>query len=375
MLSVAEQRTDKEQSKQDVGIIDCDVHPLVRGGTPALYRYVDAGWRRRFEYRGSALVPPSRYSHPGAIGNAIRADATTPSGEPGGADPDYMIEDWLGRFNVQRAVLLPLEAALVNASPYAAEAAVLASAYNNYFADEWLEKDRRFRLAMVVAPQDPRAAAKEINRFADRPGVVGVWVPLLNILLGNVHYHPIFEAALENDLPVIVHPVASACNFQGLESFAGGVPSHYCERHVGHMQTGVANLSSLVFEGVFDRYPGLRCIFAEFGWSWLAAVRWRMDSAWKAMRIEVPWVKKFPSEYIREFVRFTTQPIDEPSNPAHLQQIIEMCDGMNVLMFSSDYPHWDNDDPRRSFTAMESEFKERVFGQTAIEIYGERLLK
>lgn len=355
-------------------IIDCDVHPLVAGGVGTLRRYVTDGWRKRWDYRGPALVPMSRYSHPAAVGNAIRVDATTPAGEPGGTDREYMRTDWLDRFNIRHAILLPLEAALANACPFAAEATVLASAFNRYFAEEWLAEDDRFRLAMVVAPQDPLAAARQIRDFADAPGIVAVWIPLLNILLGNVHYRPILEAAHDVGLPIVVHPVASAANFQGLEAFAGGVPSHYAERHVAHMQIGLSNLSSLIFEGTFERFRELRVVFVEYGWSWLPSLLWRMDSAWRAMRADVPWLRRLPSEYVYEHVRFTTQPIDEPASPAQLEQVIEMMRGEQLLLFSSDYPHWDNDNPDRSFPAMSTSFKQRVFSANALETFGERLV-
>ena len=36
------------------------------------------------------------------------------------------------------------------------------------------------------------------------------------------------------------------------------------------------------------------------------------------LRIETPHVKRPPSEYVREHVWFTTQPIEEPDHPQHL---------------------------------------------------------
>jgi predicted TIM-barrel fold metal-dependent hydrolase len=42
----------------------------------------------------------------------------------------------------------------------------------------------------------------------------------------------------------------------------------------------------------------------------------------------------------------TTQPVDEPPEPSQLDALIGMV-GVDVLLFSSDYPHWDNDMPNR----------------------------
>ena len=41
----------------------------------------------------------------------------------------------------------------------------------------------------------------------------------------------------------------------------------------------------------------------------------------------------------------TTQPIEEPEDSKHFQQVLEMFDAERMLMFSSDYPHWDGDTP------------------------------
>jgi uncharacterized protein len=269
---------------------------------------------------------------------------------------------------------MPLQAASVNTCPYPAEAAMLASAYNDCFAAEWLDTDSRLRLAMVVAPQDPHKARDEVLRFGRTRGVVAVWIPLTNILLGNPHFYPIYDAASELGLPVVIHPTGSACNYQGGESYAGGLPATYAERHVGFPQLGIANLPSLIFSGVFDRFPTLRLVFAEFGWTWLPSLLWRMDSTWKAFRSEVPWVKYEPSRYVRERVRFTTQPIDEPVDSSHLMQIVDMIEGKELLLFSSDYPHWDNDDPHLAFRGAEAAFRERVFTQNAIDMFGSRLV-
>ena len=75
---------------------------------------------------------------------------------------------------------------------------------------------------------------------------------------------------------------------------------------------------------------------------------WRMDQHFERFRDEVPHLKRRPSEYVREHFWFTTQPIDEPDEARHLRSLIEWV-GVDRLLFSSDYPHWDFDDPRFAF--------------------------
>jgi predicted TIM-barrel fold metal-dependent hydrolase len=46
---------------------------------------------------------------------------------------------------------------------------------------------------------------------------------------------------------------------------------------------------------------------------------------------------------LRQHFWVTTQPMEEPENPAHLLEIVEAI-GFDHILLSSDYPHWDFDD-------------------------------
>jgi predicted TIM-barrel fold metal-dependent hydrolase len=95
-----------------------------------------------------------------------------------------------------------------------------------------------------------------------------------------------------------------------------------------------------------------------------------MDKHWARLRAETPHLKRPPSEYVREHVWFTTQPIEEPEIPEHLLDIIGWI-GWDRLMFSTDYPHWDFDDPRQAFKARLTEpQKAMVFRDNAKAFYG-----
>jgi predicted TIM-barrel fold metal-dependent hydrolase len=71
-----------------------------------------------------------------------------------------------------------------------------------------------------------------------------------------------------------------------------------------------------------------------------------------------------------DHVRLTTQPIEEPPNAGDLAQVLAMMAADRTVMFSSDYPHWDNDDPRRILRRVDAATRERIFGGTAAELYG-----
>jgi uncharacterized protein len=66
----------------------------------------------------------------------------------------------------------------------------------------------------------------------------------------------------------------------------------------------------------------------------------------------------------------TTQPIEEPERPEDLLATCEWI-GWDRIMFSTDYPHWDQDDPRYAFKAPLSEQQKRmVFRENALAFYG-----
>src|SRR5439155_776178 len=76
-------------------------------------------------------------------------------------------------------------------------------------------------------------------------------------------------------------------------------------------------------EGVFERFPTLKVVFIEGGFGWVPPLAWRLDAAWKKLKEEVPHLKRLPSEYIREHIWLTTQPMEEPQNPRHFVELLE----------------------------------------------------
>ena len=58
----------------------------------------------------------------------------------------------------------------------------------------------------------------------------------------------------------------------------------------------------------------------------------------------MPHLKRAPSEYIKKHFWVTTQPMEETEKPEHLLDVMDWI-GWDRIMFASDYPHWDFDDP------------------------------
>ena len=124
--------------------------------------------------------------------------------------------------------------------------------------------------------------------------------------LGRRSYWPILEACAANNFPVSLHLGGTA----GHASTGGGVVSFYHEEHPSYVQSMAALVTSLVCEGVFEHLPNLKVVLVEGGFAWLPALCWRLDNTWKALKAEVPFLRRKPSEYVRENIWVTTQPIE-----------------------------------------------------------------
>jgi predicted TIM-barrel fold metal-dependent hydrolase len=343
-----------------LSLIDCDIHQSP-ASPKEIQKYLPAFWRQRGLAGGGA-----GYANPHGVN---RDDAIPPGGGLPGSDPKYLGEHLLDAYGVDFGILTGSGILGLGVSPNVDHASATARAYNDCLIEEWLPQDERFLGSVLLAPQDPQAAAEEIRRVGNHPQMVQTMMTsATRIPYGQKFYHPIYEAAQEMNLPVAVHPGQEGGGISN--TFAAGYPSTYFEWHTNLSQNYQAQLVSLVLEGVFEKFPRLKWVCVEGGVAWLPHLMWRLDKNYKALRQLTPWLKRMPSKYVIDHVRFTTQPIEEPANPQHLLQIFEMIRADKILMYSSDYPHWDFDSPVAAFPKMPAELKERIFWKNAQELYG-----
>ena len=95
-----------------------------------------------------------------------------------------------------------------------------------------------------------------------------------------------------------------------------------------------------------------------------------MDAAFYDKPIdETPKLKRLPSDYVREHIFLTTQPIEETDRPEQFLQVLEMINAPKNILFSSDYPHWDFDHPRMAFPPLPRETKQRIFPDNAAALH------
>ena len=344
-VAIAEpQDADGAVTTDIVGLIDCDVHPSLRAPSD-LDPFLSERWRAHRNVYPTRLRQPltEALAYPRIAPAIARGDAWPPNGLPPGSDLAFMREQHLDAFGIAYAVLMPLLRDNGWHERNIDYGVALCSAINLWQIAAWLEPDHRLRGSIVVAPEHPEAAIAEIERHAKDRRFVQVTMPPRSIEpLGRPRYRAIFEAAAACGLPVGFHVAAPTA---GHPSSGGGWASYYFEDHYSGVTSMEALVTSLVVEGVFEQVPNLRIVLIEAGFAWLPALKWRLDKHWKRLREEVPHLRRAPSEYIRDGVWCTTQPVDEPEKRPHLIDAISWV-GWDRIMFSTDYPHWDFDDPR-----------------------------
>ena len=95
---------------------------------------------------------------------------------------------------------------------------------------------------------------------------------------------------------------------------------------------------------MFQKFPELKVVLIESGFTWLPHFLWRAGKTWRGVRPEVPWIDRPPAEIVRDHVRFTLQPVDAPkAEPEVLARTLEHMGSDDLLLFSTDYPHWQFD--------------------------------
>jgi predicted TIM-barrel fold metal-dependent hydrolase len=340
-----------------MAIADCDIHHSPKSFS-LIHKYLAKRWCDHIDTygfrarQGNASGP----QYPKGQPDASRRDAWPPNGGRPGSDLDFMRSHLLDACGIELGILnmiRPHPGGFANTELSVA----VSRALNEWQIAEWTQPEPRLKASLVVPYEDPIAAAAEIDHWAGHPDVVQVLLlSRTQQPLGMQRYWPIYEAAARAGLPVGVHAFGNG----GQPVTSTGWPSFYIEDMIGHSQSCQSMLTSFVMEGVFERFPTLKLVLIEAGFAWLPPLAWRMDRTYKALRSEVPHLKRLPSEYIRDHVWLTTQPMEEPEPREHLRDTIEWI-GWDRLVFATDYPHWDYDDPARALGLKVSAAERQAF--------------
>ena len=343
-------------------LIDCDIH-LGYETLADLTPYLDAPTRELVASSGTngLAMPTYPWNHPsGWDRHDVYQRGDVPSTDFVFISLETLRERHLDAYDVDLGIVEPDEAAVFSVLPNAQLAARLCSAYNDWLFERFLQEERRLRGMIVVPAQFPEAAAREIRRAGGLDEFVGIFLPGgARVPYGNPMYDPIWEAANELGLPVAVHTHYESVGIAGPVT-AAGMPDHYVEYHTLCGSGMYGHFVSILCHGIFERFPDTRVAMVEGGLVPFVGFLWRLDMDWKACRAEIPWCKRRPSEYVWDHVRFGTQPLESPDNPEQLLAAVEFLRPWDTLMYASDFPHWDFDEPEQTLRQLPSEWRDNV---------------
>jgi 5-carboxyvanillate decarboxylase len=217
----------------------------------------------------------------------------------------------------------------------AATGVALAREVNDQLIEEVRKHPARYAALATIAPQDPAAAVKEMQR-AIGIGFKGVVINshTQGEYLDEAKYWPIFEAAQALDVPIYIHPNTPPASMiqpflaRGLDGAIYGFA----------VETGL-HLLRLVVGGIFDRFPKLKIAVGHLGEGlpfWL----FRLDFMHRSMVISERYpgarpLQKKPSDYLRENVWVTTSGMQWAPAIAFCQQVL----GYERVLYAMDYPY------------------------------------
>jgi 2,3-dihydroxybenzoate decarboxylase len=208
---------------------------------------------------------------------------------------------------------------------------------NDYLASCIARHPTRFAGICSLAPQDPEASAKEIERCRHKLGLGGIVINshTQGEWLSDEKFWPIFESAEANDMPIYIHPQTP---MPGLSEFVrqGMEMAFY-----GFAVEVSTHMLSIIASGALDRFPKLKIVLGHLGEGlpyWLYRfdyMQWHLSRPGIPARPNPPKLELKVSEYLRRNVWATTagMPAPEPIRFAQKQM------GDDHVLYAMDYPY------------------------------------
>ncbi len=275
--------------------------------------------------------------------------------------------DLLDKAGVETTVLYPTSGLGLGQVREADYAVALCRAYNNFVAEEYLKTSSRLQAVALLPPQDPIAATEELRRAVQVLGLKGAMLPSDGpYLLGKPQFHPIYQEAERLGCAIAIH--GSGQIWDGVDQYQ---MDKFIQVHsISHPFSQMRQITSVMFEGVFERFPKLKIAFLEAGCTWVPFLLDRMDEKYELRgKVEAPLLKKKPSEYVRHGSVYFSIEAEETLLPEVMKFI-----GDSHILFASDFPHWDSSFPHNMEELLErqdlsDEQKTRIMRDNAKEFY------
>ncbi|MBC2778599.1 amidohydrolase family protein [Parasphingopyxis marina] len=209
---------------------------------------------------------------------------------------------------------------------------------NDYLVDVIARHPTRFAGLASIAPQDPEASAREIERARTKLDLGGVMINshTHDEWLSDEKFWPILEAAEANDMPIYIHPQTP---MTGLKAFTDyGIDLAF----YGFAVEVSTHMLTIILSGALDRFPKLKFVLGHLGEGlpyWLYRfdyMQYSTDRPNLKMRPN-PVKRELPniSDYIRRNIWITTSgmPAPEPIKFATKQM------GEDHILYAMDYPY------------------------------------
>jgi predicted TIM-barrel fold metal-dependent hydrolase len=314
---------------------------VTQSATAKATRYIDAdGHLRDTELRYRRYIgEPYNQRKRLSMGSGGSSFDNTLGGSLGTEEVDAPIWlDALERGGLDLTVLYPTSGLGLGFVSERDFALAMSRAYNAYVSNEYLKVSPRFQAVALLAPQDPKAAAAELRRAVEDLGMVGGMLPADGpYLLGKPDFDPIYEEAQRLGCMVAIHGLGRP--WDGVDRFLFDT---FIQAHtLGHPLSQMRHFTSIMFEGVLEKFPNLRLAFLEGGCTWVPFLLDRMHEHYELRgKAEAPLLIKSPIEYLHAGNVYFSCEAEETLLPETLRVI-----GDDVILYASDFPHWDADYP------------------------------
>jgi uncharacterized protein len=342
-------------------VIDTDVHVNI-GTVHRLFPYLEDGWVQWIE--------SLQFQNPLTLGIHYPPNAPTTvaaqfrqEGKIAASDYETLRDQLLDPYGIETAIINPYWGLDGLRQPELA--ARLATAINDWLADEFLSKDDRLRGSITTVHHDPAQAIREINQRGEDRRFVQVHLPIFStVLWGKRIYHPLFHAIADNDLVATLHLGGSP----EATPTPTGWTSYYMEHLASISQIYMSQIVNIVCEGLLLAVPNLRMAIQEAGFAWLPGILWRMDKEWKGLRRGIPWVTEAPSETLARQMRFSIGPLDGVP-VEEMKRVVEWFGNDEFLLYGSDYPHDLASEVGPALDALDADVQRRLMAENAREFY------
>jgi len=218
----------------------------------------------------------------------------------------------------------------------AATATSLAASSNDQLAEACRKYPDHYVGLAAVAPQNPKEAAKELERGVRKLGLKGAVINshTLGEYLDDPKFWDIFAAAEALDVPIYIHPNTPSKGLiepllaRGLDGaiFGFGVDT-------------AMHLLGIITSGAFDRFPQLQIVVGHCGEAlpfWLSRFDYMHAATVKSKRYAfMKPLKKKVSDYMRENIYVTNSGMAWAPVVQFCQQVL----GMDRVMYAMDYPY------------------------------------